>query len=161
DGTLHVIDMYRETIEHPWSIPDDIKKFLDLESGRDRGRIYRLSPPGFVPPKPPRLGRASTLELVSQLENANAWWRETAQRLLCGRRDPAAVEPLRQLLHSSQMPSARLHALYTLRQLGSLEPADLPQALSDSDPHLREHAVRVSEAHLAADAKLLERVCTL
>src|SRR5262249_9095209 len=24
DGTLHVLDMYRETIEHPWSIPDDI-----------------------------------------------------------------------------------------------------------------------------------------
>ena len=25
DGTLYVVDMYRETIEHPWSIPDDIR----------------------------------------------------------------------------------------------------------------------------------------
>src|SRR4030095_8519087 len=47
DGTLHVLDMYRETIEHPASIPDDIKAQLDLRSGRDRGRIYRLAPPGF------------------------------------------------------------------------------------------------------------------
>ena len=28
DGCLHVLDMYRETIEHPWSIPDDIKAKL-------------------------------------------------------------------------------------------------------------------------------------
>ena len=28
DGTLTVLDMYRETIEHPWSIPDDIKAQL-------------------------------------------------------------------------------------------------------------------------------------
>ena len=50
DGTLHVLDMYRETIEHPWSIPDDIKAGLDLRSGEDRGRIYRLAPPGFRRP---------------------------------------------------------------------------------------------------------------
>ncbi|HLV02393.1 MAG TPA: PVC-type heme-binding CxxCH protein, partial [Acidobacteriota bacterium] len=37
DGTLHVVDMYRETIEHPWSIPDDIHAELDLLSGTDRG----------------------------------------------------------------------------------------------------------------------------
>src|SRR5438445_534590 len=67
DGTLHVIDMYREVVEHPWSIPDDIKAHLDLESGSERGRIYRLTPPGFSPPKPPRLGRATTAELVATL----------------------------------------------------------------------------------------------
>src|SRR5687768_5763779 len=38
DGTLHVIDMYRENIEHPWSITDDIHAAVDLESGRYRGR---------------------------------------------------------------------------------------------------------------------------
>jgi hypothetical protein len=47
DGTLHVVDMYRENIEHPWSIPDDIHAAVDLESGRDRGRIWRLTPAGF------------------------------------------------------------------------------------------------------------------
>src|SRR5262249_25919841 len=30
DGTLHVLDMYRETIEQPWSIPDDIVAQLAL-----------------------------------------------------------------------------------------------------------------------------------
>jgi hypothetical protein len=81
DGTLHVLDMYRESIEHPWSIPDDIKARLDLESGRTRGRIYRLAPPGFTVPAAPRLGSASSEELVRQLASPDAWWRETAARL--------------------------------------------------------------------------------
>ena len=42
DGTLLIIDMYRETIEHPHSIPEPIKKHLDLTSGKDRGRLYNL-----------------------------------------------------------------------------------------------------------------------
>ena len=29
DGCLHVCDMYREVIEHPWSIPDDIHAAVD------------------------------------------------------------------------------------------------------------------------------------
>ena len=47
DGTLYVLDLYRETIEHPHSVPDDIKKFLHYEAGSDMGRIYRLAPPNF------------------------------------------------------------------------------------------------------------------
>ena len=39
DGTLYIIDVYREVIEHPASLPPMIKKHLDLTSGRDRGRI--------------------------------------------------------------------------------------------------------------------------
>jgi len=42
DGTLLILDMYRETIEHPWSIPEPIKQHLDLTSGKDRGRLYNL-----------------------------------------------------------------------------------------------------------------------
>ena len=42
EGTLLILDMYRETIEHPFSIPEPIKKHLDLTSGKDRGRLYEL-----------------------------------------------------------------------------------------------------------------------
>ena len=52
DGCLYVIDMYRETIEHPWSLPERIKKYLDLNNGNDRGRIYRIVPQGFEHPAP-------------------------------------------------------------------------------------------------------------
>ena len=54
DGTLLILDMYRETIEHPMSIPDPIKKHLDLTSGKDRGRIYNLVYPKGSTPSPGR-----------------------------------------------------------------------------------------------------------
>jgi putative membrane-bound dehydrogenase-like protein len=150
DGTLHVCDMYREVIEHPWSIPDDIHAALDLESGRDKGRLWRLAPPGFKPPAPPRLGKASAAELVAALENPNSWWRETAQRLLFERQDAAAVEPLRALLRNSKNPLARLHALYTLHGMGALQLEDLRPALADEAAGVRAHAVCLAEEELPA-----------
>jgi putative heme-binding domain-containing protein len=161
DGTLHVVDMYRETIEHPWSIPDDIKAQLDLESGRDRGRIWRLTPPGFKPPPPPRLGEASTARLVECLENPNAWWRETAHRLLFERQDRAAIDPLRTMLRTSQSPLARLHALWSLQGLETLTEDDLLRGLNDEAPGLREHAVRLAEPMLAKSGPLRDRVLEL
>ena len=161
DGTLHVLDMYRETIEHPWSIPDDIKALLDLESGRDRGRLYRLAPPGFKVPKPPRLGSASTVELVQTLENPNSWWRETAQRLLFERRDPAAVPLLKRLLRESHEPLARLHALHTLDGLQSLGDDDLLLAMEDPAAGIREHAVLLAEPRLKDNPALSEPVLSL
>lgn len=165
DGTLHVLDMYRETIEHPWSIPDDIKAGLDLESGRDRGRIYRLAPgkyaDGFQPPRQPALGSATIQQLVAELENPNSWWRETSQRLIYERQNQEAVAPLRALLTTSARPLARLHALWSLSGLGSLADADLLMALGDAVPGVREHAVRLSESRLANSPSLRQRVLAL
>ncbi len=162
DGTLHVLDMYRETIEHPWSMPDDLKARVDLTSGRDRGRIYRLVPPkyraGFQQPSPPRLGSASTAELVAELENPNSWWRETAHRLIFERQDPGAVTPLRTLLRDSQSAVARLHALWSLQGLAALTDDDLKAALADPDAHVREHAVRLAEPRLKDEPSLRQMV---
>lgn len=160
DGTLHVLDMYRETIEHPWSIPDDIKALLDLESGRDRGRVYRLTPPGFQPVPAPRLGSATTAQLVALLEHPNVWQRQTAHRLLYERQDPAAERPLRVLAAESKVPLARLHALYSLAGIGKLSDADLAGALGDSSPGVREHAVRLAERRLG-NPEILQKVAKL
>lgn len=118
DGCLHVCDMYREVIEHPWSIPDDIHAGIDLLKGRDRGRIWRLAP------KQPRaeggerrvsLMKATTPELVALLDHPNGWHRETAQRLLFERQDEAAVEPLKRLVNEAKTPQGKVHALWSLR----------------------------------------------
>src|SRR5581483_583354 len=91
DGTLLVLDMYRETIEHPLSIPDPIKKHLDLTSGKDRGRLYNLVPPTYRRREMPALSKASTVELIGMLADRDSWWRDTAQRLLVERKDAQAV----------------------------------------------------------------------
>jgi putative heme-binding domain-containing protein len=149
DGTLYVLDMYRETIEHPWSMPDDLKAMLDLESGRDRGRIYRLTPPGFQRRRTPRLSQATTAELVALLEHPNAWHRETAHRLLYERQPADAVEPLRTLITQSASEIGRLHAMWTLEGFGQLSDDDLIARMRDSSASVREHALALAEIHAA------------
>ncbi len=161
DGTLHVLDMYRETIEHPWSIPDDIREQLDLQNGMDRGRIYRLAPPNFQVPKPPQLGKASTEELVAALENPNSWWQETAQRLIVERHDFAASPLLKILLRTSKEPLARLHALWCLDALGTLHSKDISLGISDKTAGVRENAIKLSETRFAKVPGVLRMVLEL
>ncbi|MBL8864233.1 MAG: c-type cytochrome [Planctomycetia bacterium] len=149
DGTLHVIDMYREVVEHPWSIPEDIKNELHMDSGRDRGRIWRLTPPGFKRPAAPKLGTATTAELVATLENPNSWWRETAQRLLVQRQDKSAVEPLRKLFATSKEPLARLHAMWSLKGLGELKSEEIETALKSDVQGVRRTGLQFIEADSA------------
>ncbi|MBL9115782.1 MAG: c-type cytochrome [Verrucomicrobiaceae bacterium] len=154
DGTLHVLDMYRENIEHPWSIPDDIHAAVDLEAGRDMGRIWRLTPPDFKPIERPMLGKASDDELVRVLESPNSWWRETAQRLLFERQSQGVAGALKKMMRDSQLPQARVHALWLLRGLTSLDKNDIVVALRDSSPGVREHGVKLAEENRMLDAIL-------
>src|SRR4029077_19935463 len=81
DGTLYVIDHYREIIETVESIPPVILKHLNIESGVNPGRTWRVVPNGFKRPTLPRLSKATTSELVKLLEHPNGWHRDTASRL--------------------------------------------------------------------------------
>ncbi|QDU38942.1 Cytochrome c [Maioricimonas rarisocia] len=161
DGYLYVLDMYRETIEHPASIPEDIKSHLDLESGDARGRIYRLLPPGTKTASIPDVSDSTTSELVALLESPHAALRETAHRLLWERQDKAAVPALRKLLTSANRPTARLHALYSLVGLESVESSDLLAGLRDDSPRVREHAVLLAEPHLADSPELIDAILAL
>src|SRR5262245_52226023 len=142
--------MYRETIEHPWSLPENLKKFLDLNSGNDRGRLYRLVPDGFKRRPAPRLGKATTAELVAMLEHANGWHRDTAARLLYEQQDASATPLLEKLLSESKSPLGRLHALHALDGLSALKEKQVLQTLADADPNVREHAIRLSEKFLVS-----------
>jgi|MDTC01.3.fsa_nt_gb putative membrane-bound dehydrogenase-like protein len=92
DGCLYIIDMHREVIEHPWSLPLGIKKHLDLNSGADRGRIYRVKPKAFTRRATAELSGFSNDELANTLKHGNGWHRVTAQRLLWERGDQRAGE---------------------------------------------------------------------
>ncbi|WP_197442852.1 PVC-type heme-binding CxxCH protein [Lignipirellula cremea] len=148
DGCLYICDMYRELIEDPSAIPDDILKLMDVASGRDRGRIYRIVFDTERDSETPLLSDASTAQLVAALSDTNAWTRETAQRLLVERQDRSAVSALRTLLAHSEMPQARLHALWTNEALGGNDETTLLTALGDRHPAVREHAVRIAERRM-------------
>jgi len=146
DGNLYVCDIYREFIETPESIPESIKKDMNFYSGDTMGRIYRIVPKSAPPVRAMRydLSRAAIKELVALLDHSSGWWRLTAQRLLVERQDTAAAPLLKDLLHGGS-PRGRLHALYTLEALGALDAAMVTAALGDSEPGVREHALRLAE----------------
>jgi hypothetical protein len=90
-GCQKAIRMYRETIEHPHSIPDPIKNHLDLTSGNDRGRLYNLVNSCSARRPKPDLGHAPSAKLVPPLADRDSWWCETAQRLLFERKYSSAI----------------------------------------------------------------------
>ncbi len=143
DGTLYVADMYRQTIEHPWSLPESIKQHIDLNAGNDRGRIYRIAPIGFQQPATPHLEAASTEELVRTLDHPNGWHRDTAARLIYERQDPAAIQLLEKLITKSNTSLARMHALYSLAGLNALTASHVAAALADFSPLVRGAALRL------------------
>ncbi len=161
NGTLLILDMYRETIEHPLSIPDPIKKHLDLTSGKDRGRLYELVHATTKRRPPPRLSQAPAAELVERLGDADSWYRETAQRLLIERQDRSVVGPLMALVKNRPTALARLHALWTLDALGGLDTAAILAGLSDDEPRVREQVLPLAEPRLQSDSELLARVCAM
>ncbi len=145
DGSLHVIDVCREVIEHPASLPPEIKQHLDLTAGRDRGRIYRIIPSGFEHRSTPRLSGAPSGDLVKLLAHPNAWHRETAARLLFQRQDRSVVADLRRMVRASPSPLARMHSMYVLDGLGNLDAETVAAGLGDEHAQVRRHAIRLAE----------------
>jgi putative membrane-bound dehydrogenase-like protein len=160
DGALYVVDFYREVIETPLSLPEDIKKKLNLES-RGRGRIWRILPDGARARRTPALRKAKSEELVKHLADSNVWWRLTAQRLLIERQDKTVTESLVKLAGEPASPQGRVHALWTLHGLKSLNPALVIGALKDSEPGVREQALRLAEEYLGSSHDVLSAVVAL
>jgi len=155
DGCLWVVDMYRETIEHPWSLPPGLKRHLDLDSGRDRGRLWRIVPDGLQPRRGPLpFATADAAGLVALLGHPNGWHRDTAARLLVERGGTNSSGVLSGQVEKATNPASRIQALHTLSSLGGLTAERLADCLADASPAVREHAVRLARLRLAGPSNL-------
>lgn len=161
DGALYVVDMYRKDIDHPAYVPEASRGLFDFTAGKERGRIYRLAAPARPPARPVvDLADASTGALVAHLSHRNAWWREGAQRRLLERNARDATPKLRALA-ASGAEFGRLHALWTLDALGTIDDADVLGALRDPIPAIRENAVQIAERRIPSSPQLLDAVIAL
>jgi putative membrane-bound dehydrogenase-like protein len=151
DGYLYIVDMYRQHIETPVSIPEDLKKDMDFANGEQYGRIWRIFPKegGKRPVTLPDLHTKTPAELVGLLAHPNQWWRLNAQRILVEKQDKSVVAALQQMAGAHADPRARLHAIYTLEALDGLNEALVRKALTDAQPGVREHAVMLAEKYPA------------
>ncbi len=125
--------------------PDGALYVADFHGGGDQGRIYRIVPVQFRQPKPQRLGKADTYQLVATLAHANGWHRETAARLLYERHDLSAAPLLADIAGSSRLLLARLGALNMSDALGVITDKQVLKALKDSDPRVRALGVQFCE----------------
>lgn len=159
DGALYIVDMHRKVIEHPEWIPDEIEDTLDLNAGKEKGRIYRITPKGGLPLVDPTFDKNDLSSAVKSLEHPNQWYRMTAQRLLVEWQDKAAVPMLESLFQESTSPNARLHALFTLQGLGEFSESVMLTALEDESPEVRANVVQMAEPLYSE--KILEKLLSM
>jgi len=151
DGAIYVADFYREVIETPLSLTDDMIKRLNLHS-RDRGRLWRIVPDGFKRRASPDLGRMTEAELVKNLVDRNAWRRMTAQRLLVQRQNKSVAAAVRTLARTTTLPQGVVHCLWTLDGLGELADDDVILGLKHATGGVRENALRLADRRLDSTA---------
>ena len=153
DGALYVLDFYREVIETPLSLPDDIKAKLNLES-RGRGRIWRVAPTDFKPRKLPDLTADTPDRLAERLTDTNPWVRLTAHRLLHEKGAKAAGVTLTQLVKRSGRTASLAVVLTALNGYDGLSTDMIRAALGDPLPGNREVGLRLAERWFGASAEL-------
>ena len=154
DGNLYVVDMYHGILQHKGFMTPYLKKQV-LERGLYRplgnGRIYRIVHESSKPRRTPKLGAATDAELVTLLAHPNAWHRETAQRLLSERADPATAALLEKALETERSGIGRLHVLWTLEGMNRLTDETVLTALADNEPAVRASAIALARPYLRSN----------
>lgn len=162
DGAMYVIDYYRQIIEHPEWMADEVNQSGALYNGTDKGRIYRIVPVNFSANTGQNsLANASIEELVKALEHKNSWWRKNAQRILVDKKDPSSVLPLAKMVRESTSGPGRLHALWTLEGIQKLDTTLIIKALKDPVAGVRENAIKLAELHLKNQPSLVQPLLAL
>lgn len=149
DGYLYVIDMYRQHIETPVSIPEDLQEDMDFLRGRDKGRIYRLRPKagGSAGKAVPNFRDMTGAQLVESIASTRHWQAMQAHKLLLERQEVAVAPAVRSLFLTHKNPGVRIHAFYVLEGLNALDASLVKLAIEDVDPNLRENGIILSERY--------------
>jgi putative membrane-bound dehydrogenase-like protein len=149
EGALYVVDYYRQIIEHPEWMSDEVNRSGQLYNGSDRGRIYRITPKKGLPMnwmQRLNLSQQKDEELIKLLAHSNIWYRRTAQRLLFQRKTKA-IQALQQFAQSTASAEGRVHALWLLEGLGQSNPQILTANLKHPAAGLRENVLKILENH--------------
>ena len=151
DGSMYVVDMYREVIEHPEWIPDEMEAKLDLEAGKDKGRIYKISKNGHDGLKIDYSLFHSNTGLIKLLSNDNQWVRNNAHRLLID--NSLGQNEIAQLENEvgSNDVFAKLHGLWILHTKQKLDLATLVSNLEDEESGIKENVLKIAESYLNND----------
>lgn len=136
-GGIVVVDMHRAVIEHPRWVPAELKNRPDERWGNQAGRILRVSreaEPLAATLKGLReqpLSSRSMEQLIELLGHPQAWFRETAFRLLLQSGQVTIISDLMASFRDRQRSD--LSRLMTLRLAACIEGAIPPVVLDELD----------------------------
>jgi len=161
DGSMYLVDMYRQVIEHPEWIPDEMEAKLDLEAGKDKGRIYKITNAAISTHKLANLNLRSTNGALLNLGHRNQWIRNTAQRLLMDKKlDQKSISKLVKIASDKNI-YARLHSMWILNNHGLLSMSILKNNLAHDEAGLRENALRIAENYLTDESVVNEVIARI
>lgn len=146
DGTVWIVDMVRRVIEHPEWIPTAWQERLDLRSGSQLGRIYRVCYSDYQPE--PMNALATDQQILDALASDSGARRDLAlQTLIQADADRvAALEPnVRQLAHSHNQAAVRASGLGCLLAKTWLTPNDVAATLAGDDARLVRLGLELAE----------------
>ena len=152
DGGLYIVDFARGIVQHRIYMTSWLRKQVEereLAAPIGMGRIWRVvdedSATDIVRPDLTRMENFELAELMTS--NPNGALRDTAQRLLVERTALDVSDQLRRFARDQKMASRyRLHAIWTLQGIDSIDSSIIEMLATDPDPLIREHAARVSES---------------
>ena len=141
DGALYIADFYNRVIAH------SLIPLGHAQRDHQRGRIWRIVYKG-TKDKPgrlsavPDLSQATVGELFRHLDNSNLLVRTHATHQLVERIGKPSIAPLKQLLAGESQPRQRVHGLWALQRLGSLDEELIGRLANDSDRTVRVHLLK-------------------
>ena len=168
DGCFYIVDMYHGIIqESEWTQPGSYVAGKIAELGLDKirgmGRIYRIVHDDFKPDNTkPNMLNETPAELVKHLSHPNGWWRDMAQQTIIVRNDKSVVPELIKIAAEDKNPLARIHAIWTLEGLESLDKKTILNGFKDTDANVRKTAVWASELFITKnDEEIISAINSL
>ncbi|CAN5889754.1 HEAT repeat domain-containing protein [soil metagenome] len=156
DGCLYVLDWYDRY--HCYQDANRDPEGID----RSKGRLYRVRYQDT--PRAPRFDMASESDdqLIERLHAENDYIRSTAQRVLTERAAAATRPKLEALVFDASAPrKTRMHALWVLVSIGSLETGFHEKLLTHEDAGFRAWGVRAAGNMGEVEPTLREQVVAL
>ncbi len=161
EGALYICDMYRRVIDHPQYLPENIRKTADFESGKDKGRIYRVvgekvSAKDMKAARKPDLGNLKSADYMKLLTTDNSWVREVARRRII--EDPSGMsrdqmQRLARQRNNVYGSAAAVSASFSVRPRDEVF---MRSILASSSPEMRELGLAIAEGSFRESDFLVE-----
>lgn len=145
DGSIAIVDFYREIIEDYSAIPRYLQQQYRLNHGENHGRIWRLVHDEMKTPQLAKMNSLDGLELSQEVASSNYWRRQTSRRILVERQQTNCAGQLKKILGSSASCAAQINALHSLDGIGALDDSSLMAALRSKQVGVVVQALRLSD----------------